>query len=121
MAEDYFSKIFHSDQPSTEDISVVTSCIGRHVNPKAKMELDNPFMAAEFREDFNDLASNMGAWLHEYQSAQSRHVRAPIAAISSLRMYKWEPPPMGKLKLNADAAIFNAQKLMGLGAVLRDD
>ena len=35
--------------------------------------------------------------------------------------YKWMRPPLGMVKINTDATIFEKENVIGLGAVIRDD
>ncbi|PON43283.1 hypothetical protein PanWU01x14_274810 [Parasponia andersonii] len=55
------------------------------------------------------------SWLFEYKFSNHLNVSSPI---TTLVMPGWFLPPVGKLKLNIDAAVDGANDVIGLGVVI---
>ncbi|XP_030509082.2 uncharacterized protein LOC115723746 [Cannabis sativa] len=58
-------------------------------------------------------------YLDFYQAAQDKR-RTQTQSTTDLNLLAWEPPPVGTLKLNTDAAVFTHQNRTGGGALVRD-
>ncbi|KAF4362586.1 hypothetical protein F8388_011413 [Cannabis sativa] len=58
-------------------------------------------------------------YLDFYQAAQDKR-RTQTQSTTDLNLLAWEPPPVGTLKLNTDAAISTHQNRTGGGALVRD-
>ncbi|CAN1146055.1 Putative ribonuclease H protein At1g65750 [Linum perenne] len=55
--------------------------------------------------------------LHNWERAKGR---AGVSSDKDSSCSKWHPPPLGKVKCNIDAALFQEEGRWGMGAVLRD-
>ena len=54
-------------------------------------------------------------YLAEYNCANSSSVQ-----IQRSQIVRWSPPPPARYKMNLDGAVFKAQKVVGIGVLIRD-
>uniref|UniRef100_A0A803Q6M0 CCHC-type domain-containing protein n=1 Tax=Cannabis sativa TaxID=3483 RepID=A0A803Q6M0_CANSA len=72
-------------------------------------QVSNPIRIEQEAEDYLDF----------YQAAQDKRMQQPQST-SDLNNLTWEPPPVGTLKLNTDAAVSSHQNKTGGGVIVRD-